>query len=206
MGAWNWGSAGGLCRWRRSILTYRWMHPFQQPYPPLWYASNNRDTVPWIAAHGFNTAHVFEPSVATKPHFDLYKQLWQQHGAEPHRLNQHVKAPKLGLVRHVYVAPTEAQAEAECRAAWTAWFHNITFLWDKAGLVERLQFLRDFDALRSSEVCIVGTPPTVREQVQRAIAATGVNYFRPIFAFGNLRHEQVMTSMRLFVQEVMPAV
>ena len=34
----------------------------------------------------------------------------------------------------------------------------------------------------------------------------GVNYFCPIFAFGNLRHEQVMTSMRLFVQEVMPAV
>jgi hypothetical protein len=28
----------------------------------------------------------------------------------------------------------------------------------------------------------------------------------PIFAFGNLRHEQVMTSVRLFVQEVMPAV
>jgi len=183
-----------------------WMHPFQQPYPPLWYASNNRDTVPWIAQHGFNTAHIFEPSAATKPHFDLYKQLWQQHCAEPHRLNQHVKAPKLGLVRHVYVAPTEAQAEAECRAAWTAWFHNINFLWDKAGLGERLQFLRDFDALRSSEVCIVGTPQTVREQVQRAVAATGVNYFCPIFAFGNLRHEQVMTSMRLFVQEVMPAV
>ncbi len=28
----------------------------------------------------------------------------------------------------------------------------------------------------------------------------------PIFAFSNLRYEQVMTSMRLFVQEVIPAV
>ena len=46
----------------------------------------------------------------------------------------------------------------------------------------------------------------MREQVQRAVEATGVNYFCPIFAFGNLGHEQVMTSMHLFVQEVMPAV
>jgi uncharacterized alpha-E superfamily protein len=39
------------------------MHPFQQPYPPLWYASGNRDTVPWIAQHGFNTAHIFQPAL-----------------------------------------------------------------------------------------------------------------------------------------------
>lgn len=46
----------------------------------------------------------------------------------------------------------------------------------------------------------------MRAQVQHAVAATRVNYFCPIFAFGNLSHEQVMTSMHLFVQEVMPAV
>jgi hypothetical protein len=54
-------------------------------------------------------------------------------------------------------------------------------------------------------VVLAGTPRAVRDQVQRAVADTGVNYFCPIFAFGNLRHEQVMTSMRLFVQDVMPA-
>ena len=181
-----------------------WMHPFQQPYPPLWYASGNRDTVPWIAQHGFNTAHIFQPAAATKPHFDLYKQVWEQHRHEPHRLNHHVPVPKLGLVRHVYVAPTEAQAETEGREAFAAWFHNINFLWARAG-IDHLRPLADFDALRHSEVVLAGTPQTVRDQVQRAVADTGVNYFCPIFAFGNLRHEQVMTSMRLFVQEVMPA-
>ena len=112
-----------------------WMHPFQQkPYPPLWYASGNRDTVPWIAQHGFNTAHIFQPAAPTKPHFDLYKQVWEQHRHEPHRLNHHVAVPKLGLVRHVYVAPTETQAETEGREAFAAWFHNINFLWAKAGI------------------------------------------------------------------------
>ena len=46
---------------------------------------------------------------------------------------------------------------------------------------------------------------TLVDQVQRAVADTGVNYFCPIFAFGNLSHEQVMASMHLFVQDVMPA-
>ncbi len=46
----------------------------------------------------------------------------------------------------------------------------------------------------------------MREQVKRAIEETGCNYFCCIFAFGNLTHEQVMTSMRLFVEEVMPSV
>ena len=51
---------------------------------------------------------------------------------------------------------------------------------------------------------IVGTPKTVRERVQRAIDETGINYFCPIFAWGDLTPEQVMLCMRLFVDEVMP--
>ncbi|HEY7496662.1 MAG TPA: LLM class flavin-dependent oxidoreductase [Candidatus Tectomicrobia bacterium] len=71
--------------------------------------------------------------------------------------------------------------------------------------IDHLRPVADFDTLRASEVIIAGTPQTVHEQIQRAVANTGANYFCPIFAFGNLRHEQVMTSMRLFVQDVMSA-
>jgi alkanesulfonate monooxygenase SsuD/methylene tetrahydromethanopterin reductase-like flavin-dependent oxidoreductase (luciferase family) len=180
-----------------------WMHPLQKPYPPLWYASGNRHTVPWMAQHGFNTAHIFQPAAATKQHFDLYKQVWEQHHQDPHRLNHHVAVPKLGLVRHVYVAPSQAQAEAEGREAFAAWFDHINFLWDEAG-DDHLRPLAAFDTLRRNEVVLVGTPQAVRDQVQRTVDETGVNYFCAIFAFGNLRHDQVMTSMRLFVQEVMP--
>ena len=41
-----------------------WLAPHQQPYPPLWYASNNIETVPWLARHGFNTCTVFADNAA----------------------------------------------------------------------------------------------------------------------------------------------
>ncbi len=204
-----------LTAFTHDVLTYEgkyytyndirlWMHPLQQPYPPLWYASGNIDTVPWMARQGLNTAHGLEPAEAAKPHFDLYKQLWQEHRGDAQRLNGHVEQPKLGLLRHVLVAPTDAQAEAECRKAFKAWFYNINYLWAEAGS-DRLDFIADIDQLLGGGVMIAGSPQTVRQQVQEAVDTSGVNYFCSVFAWGDLSHEQVMRSTRLFAEEVMPA-
>jgi alkanesulfonate monooxygenase SsuD/methylene tetrahydromethanopterin reductase-like flavin-dependent oxidoreductase (luciferase family) len=179
-----------------------WLHPQQKPYPPLWYASNNIETVPWMAQHSFNTCHVFSDNAATKEHYDLYKRVWNAERM-PDGLNSHVAAPKLGLVRHVYVAPTDEQAVEEAKPAFGAWFHNINYLWEKNGY-DFLNFIRDFDDLESRDIVIAGSPSTVRERVQQAIDETGVNYFCPIFAWGDLTPEQVMRCMELFVDDVMP--
>ena len=49
--------------------------------------------------------------------FDLYKRVWQEYQTNPGRLNAHVPEPKYGIVRHVYVADTDARAMQEARAA-----------------------------------------------------------------------------------------
>ena len=103
------------------------------------------------------------------------------------------------------MAPADQQVETDAHTAFATWFRNINFLWAQAGS-NRLDFISSFDSLKSNEVIIAGSPQTVLEQVRRAIEETGCNYFCCIFAFGNLTHEQVMTSMRLFVEEVMPSV
>ena len=179
-----------------------WIRPYQKPYPPLWYASNNIETVPWMAQHSFNTSHVFADNATTKTHFDLYKQVWNAERRDD-GLNHHVAAPKLGLTRHLYVAPSDEQAMAECRSAFEAWFHNINYLWNKAGL-DFLNFIRDFDGLEEQGVIIAGSPATVREKVQQTIDETGINYFCSIFAWGDLTPEQVMRSIGLFTDEVKP--
>jgi alkanesulfonate monooxygenase SsuD/methylene tetrahydromethanopterin reductase-like flavin-dependent oxidoreductase (luciferase family) len=181
-----------------------WMRPYQKPYPPLWYASHNIETVPWMARHGFNTSHVFATSPATRPHFDLYRKVWQEHQEDASRLNGHVAEPKLGITRHVYIAPTDEDAIRECRTAFKAWFHNINFLWDKAGL-NFLDFVRNFDDLLAKEIIIAGSPKTVREQVQRTVEESGVNYFCSIFAWGDISHTNTMRSMDYFAREVIPA-
>ena len=187
--------------------TYRdielWIPPSQKPYPPLWYASNNIETVPWMAQHGFNTCTVFADNAAVRAHYDLYKQVWNADRLSD-GLNSHVDVPKLGLVRHIYIADTDEEARAEAKSAYRTWFHNIDYLWTKKGLVDRLSAMRDFDSLEARDVVIVGTPDIVRERVQRAINETGINYFCPIFAWGDLTPDQVMRCMNLFVDEVMP--
>jgi alkanesulfonate monooxygenase SsuD/methylene tetrahydromethanopterin reductase-like flavin-dependent oxidoreductase (luciferase family) len=123
-----------------------WMHPLQQPYPPLWYPTYNRESIPWVAWHGLNTASIFSPSSEVRPQLDFYKQVWRQHLSEPDRLNSHIGIPKLGLVRHIYVALTDQRAEQEARAAFAAWFRNINFLWGQAKS-NRLDFISSFDSL-----------------------------------------------------------
>ena len=200
------GFTTGLLNYKGKHYNYEnlelWIRPYQKPYPPLWYASNNIETVPWLAQHGFNTCHVFTDNAATKEHFDLYKRVWNAERMSD-GLNSHVAVPKLGLVRHIYIATTDEQALAEAKPAFGAWFHNINYLWDKAGY-DSLNFIRDFDDLESREIVIAGSPSTVTERVQRAIDETGVNYFCLIFAWGDLTPDQVMRCMGLFVDEVMP--
>ena len=201
------GFATGMLNYQGKHHNYEdielWIKPHQKPYPPLWYASNNIETVPWMAQHGFNTCHVFADNATTREHYDLYKRVWDAERMSD-GLNSHVAVPKLGLVRHIFVAATDEQALAEARAAFGAWFHNINFLWDKAGYGDFLDFIRDFDDLVSREIVIAGSPSAVRDRVQRAIDETGVNYFCPILAWGDLTPDQVMRSMGLFVDEVMP--
>jgi alkanesulfonate monooxygenase SsuD/methylene tetrahydromethanopterin reductase-like flavin-dependent oxidoreductase (luciferase family) len=52
---------------------------------------------------------------------------------------------------------------------------------------------------------IVGSPDTVKQQVQEHVRLTGSNYFVGSFCFGSLSREQTLRSLRLFAQEVMPA-
>jgi alkanesulfonate monooxygenase SsuD/methylene tetrahydromethanopterin reductase-like flavin-dependent oxidoreductase (luciferase family) len=50
---------------------------------------------------------------------------------------------------------------------------------------------------------IAGSPVSVREYVDEYLK-TGANYFVCSFQWGSLTHEQAMSSLELFIQEVMP--
>jgi len=180
-----------------------WIRPYQQPHPPIWYASGNIETVPWMARNGLHTSHIFDTNAATKEHFKLYGEIWEKHKADPGRINGAVTEPKNGQTRHIYIAPTDAEAVQEARLAWTAWFNNINYLWT-IGNSDNLERMRDFDSLHSEEKIIAGSPQTVKEQVWRAIEESGINYFINIFAWGNIPHEKALRSMMYFVDVVMP--
>ena len=51
---------------------------------------------------------------------------------------------------------------------------------------------------------VVGSPATVRAEIEQLVAQSGINYFAPAIAWGGLSHDQAMRSLRLFADEVMP--
>ena len=179
------------------------IRPYQQPHPPIWYASGNVETVPWMARNSIHTSHIFDTNAITKKHFDLYQEVWEKHKDEPDRINGTVTEPKKGQTRHVYIAPTDAEAVKEAREAWKAWCDNINYLWN-IGNSDFLKWPYDFGALYADEKIIAGSPQTVKEQVWRAIEESGINYFISVFAWGNIPHEKAMRSIKYFVEEVMP--
>ena len=182
------------------------LEPYQRPYPPLWYPTDNTNSITWLAQEGFNTITHYPPMTTMRELFDLYKRVWQEHHANPERLNAHVSDPKYGIVRHVYVAETDAQALQEARAAFADFIRNFNYLrvahGDTGG---RAAYLADFDARLADGLHIVGSPDTVKKRVQEHLQLTGSNYFVGSFCFGTLTTAQTLRSMRLFAEEVMPA-
>jgi alkanesulfonate monooxygenase SsuD/methylene tetrahydromethanopterin reductase-like flavin-dependent oxidoreductase (luciferase family) len=182
------------------------IEPYQRPYPPLWYPTDNTNSITWLAQEGLNTITHYPPMTTMRELFDLYKRVWQEHHTRPDRLNAHVPDPKYGIVRHVYVAETDAKALHEAKAAFADFIDNFNYLrvvhGDTGG---RAAYLADFEARLGEGLHIVGSPDTVKQQVQEHVRLTGSNYFVGSFCFGSLSREQTLRSMRLFAQEVMPA-
>jgi alkanesulfonate monooxygenase SsuD/methylene tetrahydromethanopterin reductase-like flavin-dependent oxidoreductase (luciferase family) len=181
------------------------VEPLQKPYPPLWYPSSSAERIPWVAQEGLNTLFGF-----TRTSLDViaagitqYRSVWAAHENDSGRLNGHVAQPRLGATRHVFVADSDQTANEIARGAYTRFDRN--FLIRPGREVEESR-RGDFDTATQWGGIFAGSPETVRQKVQHFVDQTGANYFVGTFAFGDLTTEQVLSSMRLFATEVIPAV
>jgi len=179
------------------------LSPWQKPYPPLWYPTRNPESVGFTARHGFNMVSGGS-AVQVRPFVDEYWRLWRAHRHDPGRLNGHVAAPRLGIFRQVLIADTDAEAAALTREAYEVFFRSITKLWHAHG-DHQPDALYTWDAAMRLETVLFGSPARVREQVTRLVETSGCNYVLCAFAWGSLTHAQSLRSLRLFVDEVMPA-
>jgi alkanesulfonate monooxygenase SsuD/methylene tetrahydromethanopterin reductase-like flavin-dependent oxidoreductase (luciferase family) len=145
------------------------------------------------------------PAAQVRQLVDTYWQTWQAHRHEPDRLNGHVAAPKVGVMRQVCVADTDTEALAATRAAHENWYRSITKLWHDHDDRSVDGFFAWETAIQH-ETVIFGSPARVREQMARLLEeVSGCNYVLCSFAWGTFPHEQTLRSLRLFAEEVMPA-
>jgi alkanesulfonate monooxygenase SsuD/methylene tetrahydromethanopterin reductase-like flavin-dependent oxidoreductase (luciferase family) len=171
------------------------LKPLQKPHPPLWYGLGHMAGAKWAATNRVNVITNL-PAEMSAPLFERYREVWQRkHGDGP--------TPRLGMGRHVVVAPTEAQAMALGRTHYAVWYANLTKLWRDFGSIP-VRFARDFDEARARGVAVAGTPAQVREEIERQMAASRGTYLTCRFMFGEMTEAEAAASLDLFVAEVMP--
>ena len=73
--------------------------------------SADKISIEFAGRNGFNFVGL-GPAAAVREHTDAYWRAWNAHRHEPGRLNGHVAAPKVGVLRLVVVADTDDEALA----------------------------------------------------------------------------------------------
>lgn len=179
------------------------LRPVQQPNPPLWFGVTTEPNVRFAASHGMNPIMI-APNHVVEPLRRQYLDLREAARGTEADFNAHVAEPKIGALRHIYVAETDAEADAVAKPSYQVYYANITKLWHDFGTQPTL-FTDDLDVAVNAEVAITGSPARVREHIASYFDTTGCNYMVLSFAWGSLDAAQSRRSMELFTSEVMPA-
>ena len=192
---------------RGGRLTHRGQHyryldvpieltPVQQPHPPLWQGVVSPESAREAARRGASVAGN-APNATMKSIAEAYYEARQAAGAAVGG------AGLVGAQRHVYVAETDAEAMKIAAPAYKVWYDSLVSLWRKFRSVP-YHFAESLELALARDAAIVGSPSTVRAEIERHVAGTGCNYFVTRFAYGSLTHEHAARSLALFASEVLP--
>jgi alkanesulfonate monooxygenase SsuD/methylene tetrahydromethanopterin reductase-like flavin-dependent oxidoreductase (luciferase family) len=174
------------------------MEPFQKPHPPLWYGAHSPDSAERAARKGLNMVTNDMPDNA-RAIVARYRQVWRD-------VQGPATLPKMGVVRFIVVADSDAKAMTIARRAYLRWRSSFTYLSEMNGTVPNSPLrVESFDALIGQGQAIAGSPETVRAFLAAQVEDSKANYIVGQFCFGDLTVEDMLRSVELFATEVKPA-
>jgi alkanesulfonate monooxygenase SsuD/methylene tetrahydromethanopterin reductase-like flavin-dependent oxidoreductase (luciferase family) len=189
-------------RWRYYDVPVQ-IKPLQQPFPPLWYGSSSGATRDYIASLGAAMNSGWAPSARIKQAADLYRAAWERSKDAPLRA-QRPAEPIIGSVRMIVIADTDAEADALAQPAYERWYASLEHQAHSFGFTALFVPQAYEVARRRVGSVIAGSPHTVRSELTRHIAESGINYPLLQLAFGNLSHAHALRTLQLFAAEVLP--
>jgi alkanesulfonate monooxygenase SsuD/methylene tetrahydromethanopterin reductase-like flavin-dependent oxidoreductase (luciferase family) len=173
------------------------MKAMQQPHPPLWYGVGNPARCAWAAERGINLVAGL-PNARARPIADAFAEELEKRGvAGPDR-------PFMGLMRQVYVAPTDVEAERIASRAWRTFAANFNWLVNWLGR-PAFPIAAEFAEAQAFGVAFAGSPASVRDWIASTRDEAGINYLAVELVFGDLNPEEALQCVELFGREVMPA-
>jgi len=182
--------------------------PKQQPWPPLWQVVDSKSSVEFAARNDLGVI-MWRPPVATlKQRFDFYRATASQ--ASGQTVAQHQRT---GIMRDTFVASSmeEARRIAEPHIMqslnWYNWrgpsiyLHPDEQLSEKQEAELRKELTYDFVHPRC---LLIGTPDYVLERLHELYDQAGVEHVLVNTSWGGMTQRDVMSSMALLAEEVLP--
>jgi alkanesulfonate monooxygenase SsuD/methylene tetrahydromethanopterin reductase-like flavin-dependent oxidoreductase (luciferase family) len=209
----------GPFRWEGKHFQYRvvnpWALPLQKPHPPIMVPGTaSPETVIWAARHRYPYVVLGSSLEQTKELVALYRDTASESGYEmtPHHI---------GYLSRVFVADTEAKAQAEGRnffwqngalnkqpREWMAppGYASV----DVAGIRRMRAVSKPLDSQAYQEAqdnyqVIVGTPDQVIERLRYVRDVLGIGHMCLWAHDGYMSHEDTVRCIELFGSEVLPA-
>lgn len=179
------------------------IEPTQKPNPPMWFGITRPDNAQWSGDRGMNVVS-FNPNFMLTELFDIHAEARDKARGSDLDFNPGVATPMQGAVRHVFVAETDEKAMEIAKPAYEKFYQNMVKLWQDNSSSPAF-YTPDLAVALSMDMAIVGSPSTVKEQLQRYFDETGANYAALGMSWGGLSQQQVEDSMSLFNGEVLPA-
>ena len=190
--------------------------PLQRPHPPLYQVCGSKESMEGTAARGWPMLNSVlrgnaEQQILTNR--DAYVTALRKTGRSDDDVRMLLQ--NWGISRQIYVAPTDAQAQAEAKDA-ELWYQDSfrrfvvperiedahPSLQDHfRQLAARLATVNYDDLVR--ETVAFGSPDTVARKIE-AMRASGVGHVLCWMNFGGLEQDKIRRSMELFAREVMP--
>jgi alkanesulfonate monooxygenase SsuD/methylene tetrahydromethanopterin reductase-like flavin-dependent oxidoreductase (luciferase family) len=190
------------------------VRPRQVPHPPIWVESRDPATLEFLAAEGIHTGYLmFYPQDEAVPRYQEYLRLWDAAG--------HATKPNISYWTLVYVDETDEKAIAKATPAIQDVFGKRFGFADVGGITvaqlidrykergewgsaEIAENMLDVDYLLRRNLVYVGSPKTVARRIREAAEGGLINTMLCEFNIGEMEEEDLMRSIRLFGEEVIP--
>jgi alkanesulfonate monooxygenase SsuD/methylene tetrahydromethanopterin reductase-like flavin-dependent oxidoreductase (luciferase family) len=196
-----------------------WPRPYQTPHPPIWVPSQgSSETIRWAA----DPARKY-PFLVTFSAQDLVIRYLTMYREQARELGYEAAGHQLGWAVPLYVADTDERARSEAREAIESLFNEyLSNPWEMLlppgymslpSMIRTMKMRKSLgtrtgrltiDELVASGTAVIGSPRTVREQIERVREATGLARLVTMLQFGVLPDDLTRRNMEMFAAEVMP--
>ena len=190
-----------------------WPRPLQQPHPPIVLPADSDEGLELAASRRVPTGAAYRSNARTRSTFERYRAFAARHGWTPRPEDCHV-------LRHVYVAETNARAREEA-------LPHLDYFWQKllsyhrgsmkllgqappprppaVTAAEDLPLYEfDFDLTQKEGITLVGDPDYLVREIRAQMRELGAGVLMGLFQFGSLPHALAVKNIELFATDGAP--